>query len=194
MPAVGHIVAARPEPARAERQTRTLFGVSIGWVGLSLISDLFPTLIVPARLAGTTPPAALATTVGVITSIALLAGMLAQPIAGAVSDRLRPRVRRRALVAAGALATCVGLASFGLAADTFALAAAFTLLAIAVGVMQAGQQGFIPDLIGTSRHGRAAGAKGVADVGGSFLGFAVVGVLLGVGLMGSARPWASAPV
>jgi MFS family permease len=65
------------------------------------------------------------------------------------------------------------------------LIGAYVMVQMAAGVAQAAQQGFIPDLVPAAQRGTAAGLKGLMDLGGAMLGFAVLGALLG---MGGVRP------
>ena len=86
-------------PARRRRdRLRTLVGISIFWVGLSVLGDGFASLVVPAQLAAGADPAWAATVIGGVTFVGLIAGMLTQPVAGRLSDRLYPRWGRRGLL------------------------------------------------------------------------------------------------
>ena len=80
---------------------RTIAGVSVGWVGLSLISDGVPSLLLPHQLlqAGATE----ASQLGVITLAALALAALVQPLAGSARDR----IGRWPVIAAG-IALAVG--------------------------------------------------------------------------------------
>jgi len=160
---------------------RTLIGISVFWFGLAMLGDGFTTLVVPVRLAGLVEPAVLATVLGLVTFVGLLAGALVQPIAGAASDALYPRWGRRGMLVVGAALVVGALGAFVGASSVVAILLAFVLLQLAAGVAQAAQQGFIPDLVASDWRGRAAGAKGLADLGGAFVGFAVLGLLLAGG-------------
>jgi len=160
---------------------RTLIGISVFWFGLAMLGDGFTTLVVPVRLAGIVEPAVLATVLGLVTFVGLLAGALVQPIAGAASDALYPRWGRRGMLVVGAALVVGALGAFVGASSVVAILLAFVLLQLAAGVAQAAQQGFIPDLVASDWRGRAAGAKGLADLGGAFVGFAVLGLLLAGG-------------
>src|SRR5215210_6727120 len=82
-------------PGRA----RLLLGISIFWLALSLLFDGLNTLVLPNQLlilAGDRGNAmGKATVLGLLTFVGLLAGMIVQPMAGAWSDRMRPRWGRR---------------------------------------------------------------------------------------------------
>ena len=160
---------------------RTLLGISIFWVALSLLGDGFSALVVPARLATSADPAWIGSVIGGVTFVGLIVGMLTQPVAGRLSDELYPRWGRRGVLVAGAGMTLVGLAIFAAADGIVPILAAFVVLMIAVNVAQAAQQGFIPDRVEDRWRGRASGAKGLADLGGAFVGFVLFGALLAAG-------------
>jgi MFS family permease len=158
-----------------------LLGISVFWLGLSALGDGFAALVVPTRLASLGDPHRLATTIGLVTFVALLIGALVQPLAGAMSDAIRPAVGRRGVILGSALLVALTLALFGAASDVAAVLVAFILIQLAASVGQAAQQGYIPDLVDPGWRGRAAGLKGLADVGGAFVGFLVLGLLLSGG-------------
>src|SRR5919199_525694 len=84
------------------RGLRTLLGISIFWLALSLLFDGLTTLVLPAHLLRVAGEAGKATTPGVL------------PVAGLWSDRLRPRWGRRGPLTLGALLILVALGLFGL--------------------------------------------------------------------------------
>jgi MFS family permease len=158
---------------------RTLIGISVFWLGLGVVGDAFTSIVVVQRIAELAAPSAIATTVGLVTFVGILAGMTVQPFAGAVSDRLRPRWGRRGQILAGSALIVAALALFVGAPSLPTLVLAFVAVQIAASIAQAAQQGFIPDVVEPGWRGRAAGAKGLADVGGAFLGFVLLAVLVG---------------
>jgi CrcB protein len=173
---------------------RTLVGISVFWLGLSALGDSFSVLVVPVRLASLADPGSLATTIGLITFAGLLAGMLIQPLAGAISDALYPRIGRRGMLAVGAVLIVATLLAFGASGNIAGVFAAFVLVQIAASVAQAPQQALLPDLVTEGRRGVAAGLKGLADVGGAFVGFLVLGLLLATGDVAPALVFAGGAV
>src|SRR4051812_20831688 len=165
---------------------RTLVGITIFWVVLSLLGDGFSTLVVPARLTELVDPAWAATVIGLVTFLALIAGMIVQPLGGAISDAVYPRFGRRGPLAAATILIIVALGALATARGVGGVLAAFVLLAVAASLAQAAQQGFLPDRIEPRWRGRAAGAKGLADLGGAFLGFLLLGALIANGNTASA--------
>lgn len=150
---------------------RALAGVSFGWLGISMVADGVPALLVPHQIAASGGDA---TSLGLLTLIAIALAALAQPLAGALSDR----VGRVPVMAAG-----VGLAVGGLAVLLFSGGLLLGTIVALVGVstVQAGYQALLPDRIEPPSRGRASGAKGLFDIGGAFLAFALLGALLAAG-------------
>ena len=159
------------------RRLRTLVGISVFWLALSMLFDGLTVLVLPVQLsqAGSADPA---TSLGLVSFAGLLAGMLIQPVAGTLSDRAGARLP---LVGAGALLTMAALAFLGMAGGVIPVAAAYVGVLVAANVAQASQQGLIPDLVPPRRRGLASGLKGTMDLGGAFIGFAVLGQLLAGG-------------
>jgi MFS family permease len=155
-----------------------LLGISLLWLPLSMIADGLTTLILPNQLVTITDKATQATALGLITFVGILAGMLIQPIAGVFSDRLRPYWGRRGMIALGIVFTLVALFFFGLSQAVLAILVSYLLVQITTNVIQAAQQGFIPDLVPSPWRGTASGLKGLMDIGGAFLGFILLGILL----------------
>ena len=166
------------------RKMRLLFGISIFWLGLSMLSDGLNTLVLPSHLFHFTSEANRATTLGLLTFTGLLVGLLVQPIAGMFSDRLYRRWGRHGTIGLGVLLTLVMLTAFSFTGSIVGVIFSYSLIQVGANLAQAAQQGFIPDLVPTHLRGTAAGLKGMMDFGGAFLGFAVLGPLLGMGNIG----------
>ncbi|HEX8219859.1 MAG TPA: MFS transporter [Chloroflexia bacterium] len=160
------------------QRLRLLFGISIFWLGLSVLTDGLTTLVLPTLLLDLTAEASRATTLGLLTFAGLLLAMLVQPIAGNVSDRLRPRWGRRGSLAMSVALVLVSLVAFGVAPGLAGLCLGFVFVQVAASVSQAAQQGFIPDLVPPRLRGTASGFKGLMDIGGALVGFALLGQLL----------------
>ena len=158
-------------------RVRLLIGVSISWLGLSMLADGLNTLVLPSHLFNLTTEVNRSTTLGLLTFSGLVVGMLLPPIAGTVSDGLRSRWGRRGTIAVGVLLT---LATF-VFSQTLLVMMSYSLIQVAANIGQAAQQGFIPDLVPARWRGTSAGLKGFMDFGGALLGYALLGPLLGSG-------------
>jgi MFS family permease len=147
-------------------------GVSLGWIGISMLADGVPALLLPHQLlAGGESDA---TTLGLTTLLAIGLAAVLQPFAGAWSDR----VGRFPVMTAGAVIALAGLAML-LGPGT---ALPGTVLALSgVGIAQAGYQALLPDHVETGWRGRGGGMKSAFDVAGAFIGFVVLAALLGAG-------------
>jgi MFS family permease len=137
-----------------------------------MISDGVPALLLPHQLLAT--GSADATTLGLISLVAIGLGALVQPFAGRLSDSWG----RGPLILVGLVLALLGLGA--LLVPELALAAAIVAI-VGASVAQAGQQPLLPDLVPARWRGRGAGLKGVFDVGGAFLGFVLLAALLGAG-------------
>ena len=151
---------------------RRLLAVSIGWLGISVVAEGIPALLLPHQLL--TAGERDATGLGLASLAALAVAALIQPVAGRLSDA----AGRWPLIWVGT-ATAIGGLGIMLVAG-LAVPGAITAL-IGVSVAQAGHQPLLPDLVARMQRGRGAGLKGVFDVGGAFVGFLVLGALLGAG-------------
>ena len=135
-------------------------------------------LLLPVRLADADGAA---TAIGLISFVGLGVALVVQPLAGHFSDRIRDRVDRRAFMAGSALPAIAGL--WVLAGPTAVPIAALGYVVLQAGAssLQAALQALIPEQIAGTVRGRAAGWKTTFDVGGAFLAFVVVGMVLADG-------------
>ena len=168
------------------RRVRLLIGISVFWLGLSMLSDGLNALVLPSHLLQFTTEANRATILGLLTFGGLLAGLFVQPIAGVISDRLRARWGRGGTIVLGVALLLAALMTFRFAQGLVPVFLSYALIQVTANLAQAAQQGFIPDLVPAPLRGTAAGLKGFMDVGGALLGFALLGQLLVGGHIGSA--------
>ncbi len=163
---------ASPTSDPSEPVRRRLLAVSLGWVGISVVAEGIPALLLPHQLlaAGERD----ATGLGMVTLVTIALAALIQPLAGRWSDA----VGRWPIVWVGA-ATAVG--GLGLMLIPGLVVPAAVVAIVGVSVAQAGHQPLLPDLVVPAQRGRGAGLKGVFDVGGAFVGFLVLGAFLGAG-------------
>ena len=163
------------------RQFRLLTGISVFWLALSMLFDGINTLVLPLQLSEAASENTQATVLGLFTFVGLLAGALVQPVAGALSDRLRPRLGRKGFIGVGLLLSLGSLYLFAFFRGLVPLLIAYLAIQLSASFAQAGQQGLIPDLVEEDRRGLASGLKGFMDIAGAMLGFIVLGQLLGSG-------------
>ncbi len=162
----------QPPMHRSSGPIRAALGVSVGWVGISMIGDGVPALLLPHRLlaGGVTD----ATTLGVTSLVGIALAAAVQPFAGRWSDR----VGRLPVIGIGASIATAGLLTL-VATPAVTIGAIVTL--VGASVAQAGYQPMLPDRLPPRWRGRAGGLKSAFDVGGAMLGFVLLGALIGVG-------------
>lgn len=159
----------RSTPEGARDVTRSLAAVSVGWLGLSAVADGVPALLVPHQVLAAGGDAS---QLGLITLTAITLAALAQPFAGAWSDR----------VGAGpAIAGGVVVAGAGLALILVSVMVGTVVALVGTSVAQAGYQRLLPDRVPPRARGRGAGAKGLFDLAGAFFAFSVLAALLADG-------------
>lgn len=157
------------------RSARLLIGISVLWIPLAFLFDGVTVLVLPIRLGGDATP------LGIVSLVGLGIAALLQPVAGWLSDRYRSRIDRRWFLVIAALPALVGV---WILAGTTGFAAAllgYVVLQLGGTALQAGQQTLIPEHVDQREQGRASGLKAAFDVGGSFLAFAVLGMILASG-------------
>lgn len=119
---------------------------------------------------------------GFVLGIGGLAGIVAGPLAGALSDRARVgRRRRRPWAIGGVLVTAVFLVVTGFSEGPWAVGAAWVGVSIGVSVSSAAFTALIADQLPTTQRGAAAAAVGSSQAVGIVLGVGLV-VLLGLGI------------
>ncbi len=153
---------------------RASLGVSVGWIGISMVADGVPTLLVPYRLVGDGTGGTEATALGLTTLVAIAIAAGIQPSAGRWSDR----IGRFPVIAVGTAVAVAGLVL--LLGPGMAIPGTVVTLA-GVSIAQAGHQALLPDRIPTAWRGRAGGLKSAFDVAGAFAGFVILAALLGLG-------------
>jgi MFS family permease len=159
----------------------TLLGISVLWLPLAFAFDGATVLLLPVLLETVAPGDRQATTLGLLSAAALIGAVVVQPFAGSLSDRLRARFGRRGFILGAGVLVLAALVMLGASPGLVGVAVGYVGLQLAAAAVQAGEQGFIPDLVPASWRGRAAGLKGAFDVGGGFVAFLVLGALLAAG-------------
>jgi MFS family permease len=158
--------------------------INIYWFGLNLSNGTITPVLLPYLVAIFVPAAMKNSGLATIRVIGLTIAMLAQPIAGMLSDRNTSKWgRRRPYIFGGTLFSILFLGIIGLtpilldstSEETFLhifgynpsfilLALGFLLLQISSNTTQAATQGFIPDLVPENQRGIASGVKAVMEL------------------------------
>jgi MFS family permease len=160
----------------------TLFGLA--WLAVWTVQLTPVQLLLPLQLDTPGGPSDWITGViwsGLILSIGGLAGVIAGPLAGALSDRTRSRWgRRRPWTIGGSLLTAASLLLTGAATEPVAVGAAWVGVSIGVAVISASLTAMIADQIFAQR-GAASALVSSAQAVGIVVGVGAV-VLLGLGI------------
>ncbi|WP_432180677.1 MFS transporter [Streptomyces sp. NBC_00063] len=214
-PGTESTATAQPEsPAsktRAPGERRLLTGLMANSIALYAIYGAVPAVLL-ANLVADVDPTHKSTSLGIISAIGAFGAMLANPIAGALSDRTYGRFGRRApWMAGGALLGGLSLIALGLGNNLLWIGVAWTLAQIFLNGLQAPLTAVIPDRTPEKRRGVFSSAAGLAQMLGAVggiavaagfadalgLGFAVFGVLVVIGtaifLVLNKEPAATAP-
>ncbi|GAA1326319.1 MFS transporter [Streptomyces sanglieri] len=211
----GSAPAASPDiPAdrpRVPGERRLLTGLMANSVVLYAVYGAVPSVLL-ANLVADVDPGSKSTSLGIISAIGAFGAMLANPIAGALSDRTHGRFGRRApWMAGGALLGGLALIAVGAGNGLLWICVAWTLAQIFLNGLQAPLTAVIPDRTPEGRRGLFSSAAGLAQMLGATvgtavaagfadalgLGFAVFGVLVILGtavfLLLNREPAAAAP-
>ena len=174
------------------------------WLGLNIASGIITPLLLPYLVVQFMPAEQKNTYYAALRVAGLAAAMLAQPLAGLLSDRSTSRFgRRRPYILAGAVLNVVFLAvmaastsahppaweaffqnNFGVSAAYAVLLGGLILFQTSANLGQGALQGLIPDLVPEDQRGRASGVKAVFELLPVFL------VLLMGPLVDRGRVWA----
>jgi len=143
-------------------------------LGLFVIWGAVPGILLPLQVTGIDPANKVAN-LAVITTIGAFAAMLAQPIAGAISDRTRSRFGRRApWLVGGALIGALALIGMSFANGIVQVAIAWVIVQVAYNFVQGPLSAILPDRVPRGALGTFAALGGMAAmigaIGGQVLG------------------------
>ena len=160
-------------PGRQPGERRLLGGLMANSIALYAVYGAVPAVLL-ADLVGQVDPGGKSTALGVISAIGAVGAMLANPIAGALSDRTRSRFGRRApWMAGGALLGGLSLIAVGSGNSLVWIAVAWTLAQICLNGLQAPLTAVVPDRTPVHRRGIFSSAAGLAQMIGATLGTAL---------------------
>ncbi len=169
-------VAADPPPLVKGTVTRLM-----GWIvpanfAVFMLWGAIPGILLPQQLAlfdADNKVANMAT----VATIGAFAAMIAQPVAGLISDRTRSRFGRRApWMVIGALAGALALVGLAFAGSLVGIAIAWTLVQICFNFAQGPLSAVMPDRVPVARRGTFSALSGLGLMGGS-LGGQIIGSL-----------------
>ncbi|WP_431800761.1 MFS transporter [Microbacterium sp. bgisy203] len=175
-------MSASTTPLRAGARWFTLF--SLAWLALWMAQLTPLQLLIPLQLDSPEDAAGWISGIvssGLVLATGGLAGVIAAPLAGAMSDRTRgPFGRRRPWALGGVVLGALSLAGLAVAAGPWPVGAAWVGVSVGVAVASAAFTALIADQL-TDQRGAASGAVASTQALGIVVGVGVV-VLLGLGV------------
>ena len=143
-------------------------------LALFLVYGAVPGVLLPLQITAINPADKVAN-LAIVSTIGAFAAMVAQPIAGAISDRTRSRFGRRApWMIFGALAGGLALVGMALSNGLVQVAIAWTIAQIAFNFAQGPLSAVVPDRVPAAALGTFAAIGGMAAmigaIGGQVLG------------------------
>ncbi len=175
--------APRPEQAPAAKAgTPPLVPLVAYWLGLSVTWGALTTVVLPSLVDERVAPGVKSSAVALIAAAQAIVAIGIQPVAGALSDRLRTRWgRRRPWIVAGVVLQVLALLSLAVAPGYWSILLIMVGVELASNTAQGPYQGLLPDLVAPGRRGTASGLMGAAQLGGQIVGAAVAGIAVANG-------------
>lgn len=172
-PAEPSTVSSRRAPLRGG--LRRLLGMYLpANIGVYLVWGAVPTVLLPLQLAALDASEKVAN-LAIVTAVGAAAGMIAQPIAGRLSDRTRSRFGRRTpWLFLGTLTGGLALVGMALANGLIEIAVAWVIAQIAFNFVQGPLTAVLPDRVPVGARGLFAAFLGLGamlgSLGGQILG------------------------
>jgi MFS family permease len=143
--------------------------------GIFLIWGAIPGILLPQQITVVLGEGDKVANLTIVATIGAFAAMIAQPIAGQISDRTRSRFGRRApWMVLGALAGALSLIGLAFADSLVGFVLAWTLVQISYNFAQGPLSAVLPDRVPLSRRGLFAALSGiglmVGAIGGQVIG------------------------
>lgn len=170
-----------PTPPRVGARWMTLF--TLAWLAIWTVQLTPVQLLLPLQLdTSDTDWITGVVSSGLVLGVGGLVGVVAGPLAGAMSDRAGPgRRRRRPWALGGTWVTALCLVLTGFADGPWAVGSAWIGVTVGVAVSSAAFSAMIADRLAPTQRGAASAAVGSSQAVGVVLGVGLV-VLLGLGV------------
>lgn len=157
----------------------------LGWIipanfGIFLIWGAVPGILLPAQIAAQFGEADKVANLTIVATIGAFCSMLAQPIAGQISDRTRSRFGRRSpWIFLGSLAGGLALIGLAFADSLVGVIIAWSLVQITYNIAQGPLSAVMPDRVPLNRRGTFAALSGIGLMVGAIGGQIVGSMFLG---------------
>ena len=167
--------------APAPRMRRMSFGLLMVSVAILAVNSGGNGILLPNIVAGIDEAWKIGN-LAIVTTVAFVANIFAQPIAGALSDATRSRFGRRTpWMVAGALLTGGFVLGLPMAQSVFTVALVWLVVQVGVNVLQAAATAVVPDRYPAARRGGVSAMIGVGITIGNAVGVTVAGSTAGQG-------------
>lgn len=174
-------IAHRATPRRLS--LRVLAGMSVHALGVNVVWVSYSSIILPVQVQAVVPPERIGIVLGTIAAVSVSAGLLANILAGIVSDRGRGRFGRRApAMVAGAVLSVPAILLGALPLTVLLVLASYLGVQVFSNASAGAHQPLLADFVPEKQRGVAAGFTGLSTLIGAALGFGAVTALLGAGL------------
>ena len=145
-------------------------------ISLFLINGAVPGVLLPSQVAQLDAANKVAI-LAVISTVGAIIAMLAQPVAGLVSDRTRSRFGKRAQwIVGAALIAGLALIGMGTATGVVQIAISYVIMQIAINFMQGPLSAILPDRVPRRARGTFSALAGLGSLVGAF-GGQIVGAM-----------------
>src|SRR5690349_9638735 len=148
------------------------------WFALNFQSGAFLPIVVTTQVLLFVSDSGKVVLLGVLSALGTIAGLLTQPLVGALSDRTRLAYgRRRPYILLGTILTLIGMLLMAQTASLLVFVLAFLLMQIATNGSTAAYQSLLPDRVPPEQRGAASGYMGLMSLIGTFGSLAAAGYL-----------------
>ena len=164
-------------PAPVQGLRRLMWWIVPANLGIFVIWGAVPSILLPQQITVLFGEEDKVANLAIVVTIGAFAAMIAQPIAGQISDRTRHRFGRRApWIVLGALAGALALVGLALADSLVGVILAWTLVQTCYNFAQGPLSAVMPDRVPLKRRGTFAALSGIGLMVG-FLGGSIVGAV-----------------
>jgi len=166
---------ADTEPVAAPKLRRMSFGLLLVYVAILAVNSGGNGILLPNIVAGIDEAGKIGN-LAIVTTIAFIANIFAQPVAGALSDATRSRFGRRTpWMVGGALLTSGFLLGLPMAQSVLTVALVWLVVQVGVNAIQAAATALVPDRYPAARRGGVSAMIGVGITIGNAVGVVVAG-------------------
>ena len=148
------------------------------WFALNFQSGAFLPIVVTTQVLLFVSDSGKVVLLGALSALGTIAGLLTQPLVGALSDHTWLAYgRRRPYILLGAILTLIGMLLMAQTASLLVFVLAFLLVQIATNGCTAAYQSLLPDRVPPEQRGTASGYMGLMSLIGTFGSLAAAGYL-----------------